>query len=208
MYTRRLLVASGLLIGCGGAPAVAPARMPTMTAAHCPVPTAGTASGPPTASLTQVPLEAGRVGVRVHATAPVQVESVRVYVEGRHVATKAVCAKEKDLDIEVPVIGSTTRVTAYAFDSAGAASTAATLDLPRVEAPPHKPDVWIVAAGVDTYPKLPAGAALQGAVRDARTLAAAFHAQASEGKPFGNAHESILLEALSLIHISEPTRPY
>lgn len=134
----------------------------------------------------------GRAKVRVHAASGSRVDAVRVYVEGRPAAARAICAKEGDAEVDVSLESGTNRVTVTAFDDHAAASNPAVADV--TSATTTRPDVWVVAAGVSRYPNLPDRYQLQLAAADARGTADAFAAQAGPGKTYAAAHVTALLD--------------
>lgn len=132
--------------------------------------------------------------VRVHVEAPTWVERLRVFVDGRRVAERAVCAASADVDLDVPLPAGRSRVTAIAYDADGLASNAASVDAVRGSDGGRRPDLWMVSVGVSRYRALPAELQLAFADDDARAIAAAGKALAGEGKPFAKVHETLLVD--------------
>jgi hypothetical protein len=114
-------------------------------------------------------------------------------VEGRPVAAPAVCGRRVTADVDVPLRSGLSRVAVEAFDDRGFASNPAVLDV-QGPARDQRPDVWVVAVGVDRYPGLPADLQLGLAAADARGVAAAFTAMAGPGKDYAHAHVELLTD--------------
>lgn len=124
----------------------------------------------------ELPKEAARATLKIRTRSSGRVDEVRVFVEGRPVATQNVCAAEAEFAVEVPLLPGMNHVEVTAFDARGSASNPATVKLSRSAAATS--DLWIVAAGVDDYPRLP-GYQLHHAAGDARAVAAAFESAAA-----------------------------
>jgi uncharacterized caspase-like protein len=123
-----------------------------------------------------------------------RVEKVRVHVEGRLVVEKAVCAQEAAVQVDAPLLPGKNRVTFTAYDALGAASNELATEV-AAPAGARRPDLYIVAFGVNRYPNFGATEQLELADDDARGIAAAFAAQA--GTPdarFGSAHTTVLTD--------------
>ncbi len=131
--------------------------------------------------------------LRVRASASGRVDEVRVFVEGRGVASAVVCAAEKELDLTVPLLGHTSRVTVLAYDERGFASNPVVVDVKDASPAGRRPDVWVVSVGVSKYPNLSADYQLALAEEDAKGVVLAFDDQAGEGKAFAAAHAKLLL---------------
>ncbi len=119
-------------------------------------------------------------------------DSLRAYVEGRPAAARAVCAPEADAELDVPLQHGVNRVTVAAFDARGAASNLAAADVTSASA--ARPELWLVAAGVSRYPKLPDEYQLALAADDAKAVFDAFSAQAGPDKLFSAVHGEPLLD--------------
>jgi WD40 repeat protein len=131
--------------------------------------------------------------VHAHAVSGDRVDLVRAYVEARPVAEKAVCAKEGDVDLEVPLLPGLNRVTLVAFDSHGAASNPVAFDVTSTRTDAVRPDVWVVAVGVNRYKNLPDKLQLDAADDDAKGVARAF--SALEAGMYTEAHVTTLTDA-------------
>ena len=131
--------------------------------------------------------------VRVRAVSASRVDVVRAYVEGRAVAAAAVCAPSGEASLELPLLPGENRVVLVAFDPDGLASNPASVDLAGPSAA-RAPDLFIVAVGVSRYPKLAPSMQLDAADDDARSIAAAFGAQAGPGKPFAAARTTLFVD--------------
>ncbi len=149
---------------------------------------------PPAVALAQAaPARASgeSVDLVARASSATRVEVVRAFVEGRLVAEAPVCSAAGEARLTVPLLPGKNRVTLIAFDPRGVASNPAVADVVR-DGGSARPDVWVVAIGIDRYPSLPASMSLGAAKNDARAVAAAFSAQA--GKAFGAVHAKTLLD--------------
>jgi hypothetical protein len=133
------------------------------------------------------------VTVHAHASSGERVDLVRAYVEARPVAEKAVCALGGDVDLEVPLLPGLNRVTLVAFDAHGAASNPVAFDVTSTRTGAQRPDVWVVAVGINRYKNLPDKLQLDAADDDAKGVAAAF--AAFEGSTYGKAHVTTLTDA-------------
>ncbi len=130
----------------------------------------------------------------VQATSLGQVDAVRAFVEGRAVATKAVCSSRGELELSVPLLPGSNVVTVQAFDAQGFASNPATVRARGPEQGALRPDVWIVAIGVSRYPKLDPRYQLELADDDAREVASAFAAEAGASGVYAHAHSTVLTD--------------
>lgn len=127
----------------------------------------------------------GSVTIRARASASTRVDSVRAFVEGRPAASRAVCAPDGDVTLDVPLAPGPNRITVVAFDERGLASNETTLDVERAdEGGAPRPKLFVVAAGVSRYPKLEPRFQLAVADADARAIASAFARQVGGDKPF------------------------
>lgn len=152
----------------------------------------GTPGRPPRVELVNAPGSSqvtDRVSLNIRARSSTRVDEVRVFVEGRPIATRDVCAPEAELAIDVPLLPGKNHVEVIAFDAQGVASNAATVELSREAAATS--DLWIVAAGIDAYPRLP-GFQLHHAASDARAVAAAFESAAAP--TYVNVHRTTLTD--------------
>ena len=146
---------------------------------------------PPPATVN---LDVSEIDVRV--TSPGRVDAVRAFVEGRPVVARAVCAAEADLSLTLPLMAGSNRVSVIAFDDRGFASNPITFDVTLADSPsaPRAPALYVVAAGVSTYPSLAASYQLDLADDDARAIAAALSAQVGPGKAFSVLHSRLLVD--------------
>jgi WD40 repeat protein len=160
-----------------------------------PADTTALVARPPRVTVPSPPpsrLAAATTTVHAHASSGDRVDLVRAYVEARPVAEKAVCAKEGDVDLDVPLLPGINRVTLVAFDSHGAASNPVAFDVTSTRTDAQRPDVWVVAVGVNRYKNLPDKLQLDAADDDAKGVAAAF--SALEGSTYGKAHATTLTD--------------
>ena len=149
---------------------------------------------PPRVALTARPpatAAAATVHVAAHVDGDAAVAEVRAFVEGRTAATAKVGAASGDVALDVPLLPGANAVSLVAFDAAGRASNPATF---RIASPAQgaRPDVWVVAAGVGWYPKLPDKDQLEAPVNDANGIADAFAAQAGDGHTYAASHVTVL----------------
>jgi Caspase domain len=121
-----------------------------------------------------------------------RVDLVRAFVEGMPVATKPVCAARGEVSLNVPLLAGANRLAFVAYDDRGFASNAAEA---IAAAPPggRAPDAFVVAVGVDRYPRLPAGMQLGAAEADARGLVEAFREGSRAARLFGRVRSTALL---------------
>jgi WD40 repeat protein len=161
------------------------------------VDTAARPQRPPSVALVSAPAHGQRVdaataSLKIHAGSWDQVDVVRVFADGRPVAEKAICAKEGDVTVDVPLLPGTNHVSALAFDARGFASNEAWTNVDA--APPNvsKPDVWVVAVGVGNYKNLPPQLHLDGPPGDAAGIAALF--KGMEGTTYAHAHVRQLVD--------------
>lgn len=147
---------------------------------------------PPKVELVRAPARAGKVAhVTVRAASSARVDAVRAYVEGRQVAEARVCAENAEIELEIPLAPGKNRLTLVAFDARGSSSNPLSLELEGEGA--ERPDVWVVAAGIDHYPRSP-GFSLDFAGADARAVADLFRRQAGPSRPYAEAHVRLLLD--------------
>ncbi|HZO15499.1 MAG TPA: caspase family protein, partial [Polyangiaceae bacterium] len=152
---------------------------------------------PPSARITKKSTQEGRASVVVEVTSPSRVDTVRLFVEGRERARRHVCAARAEVELEVPLVAGTNRLTAVAFDAEGLASNPAQIDVSSKTG--ERPDLYVVSIGVSRYPHLPAALQLDAAAADARALAAAFERQSGVDKAYRRTHRTLLLdEAVTL----------
>jgi hypothetical protein len=142
-------------------------------------------SSPPSASTAE---PTATIAVRVHSAT--RVDDVRFYVEGKPVAQAAPCG-DAEIEVPVPLTPGPNHVTVVAFDDHGLASNPVPLDIVRTSVA-ARPDLWVVAVGINHYPGLTADAQLGFAVPDARSIADAFRTQAGPGRPYARAHVTLL----------------
>jgi len=130
-----------------------------------------------------IPISVKVVGAR-------RVETVRAYVNGKPSGQMSVAAKEQSLILNIPLFSGANRVTLMAYDESGYSSNARYVDVISGAQSAAKPDLYVLAIGVSSYPKLPAIWQLDYAHSDAEALVRAFEAQ--EGKVFGNVYHRLL----------------
>ena len=122
------------------------------------------------------------------------VDDLRVFVNGRPVADKAVCAPKGDVDVDVPLVGGRNRVSLVAYDADGFASNTQAIDVISSSAGAARPELWVVAVGVSHYPKLSPELQLEVANADARSVAEAMASEVGAGKPYAALHETTLTD--------------
>ena len=150
---------------------------------------------PPTVELVTEPgqVATSSTTLSLRVSSPTRVDVVRAYVEGRPVAEAKVCRQSAELALPVTLTGGTNRVSVVAVDDLGYASNATTTDIVSTKSR-SQPELWIVAIGVDKYPRLAAKWQLAAAVADATSIAETFARQAGPGKQFGRAHVVTLFD--------------
>ncbi len=143
---------------------------------------------------------AGR-SIQLHADARSQgrVDALRVFVNGRAVIDRAVCAPMASVDLDVPLLPGQNRVSVVGYDAAGFAGTPAQRDVVSTDTQAPRPALWAVSVGVSRYPKLSPAQQLDFATADARSITAALAAQAGPGKSFAAFHEVTLLDRAATI---------
>jgi uncharacterized caspase-like protein len=126
------------------------------------------------------------VSVHVRVSSGSRVDVVRVYREGRLVASIDVCADSKELPLDIPLLPGLNRLTAIAFDDAGYASNPLVIDVKRTR-DGARPDLWIVSIGVGQYPRMGAEQQLH-AADDAKELSVALARAAARGGLYAHVH--------------------
>jgi len=119
------------------------------------------------------------------------VKTFRVFVNGEPVKELPVGARNKELSVEVPLVGGMNRVSAVAYNETGFSSNIQYVDVMCSNTSAPKPDLYVFTVGISQYPNLPREWQLSYAHTDAANLAAAFKAQ--EGKVFGNVYTKTLV---------------
>jgi hypothetical protein len=137
-------------------------------------------------------VEGATATLGLHAASWDLVDVVRVFADGRPVAEQAICDKQGDATVSVPLLPGVNRVSAIAFDANGFASNDATIDL-EARGDLAKPDLWVLAVGVGDYRNLPERLRLHGPPGDASGVAALFRAM--EGKAYAHVHVNQLVDA-------------
>jgi WD40 repeat protein len=130
----------------------------------------------------------------VHVSSGTRVGDVRVYVEGRSVASRIVCAPDARIGLDAPLMPGRNRVTVIAYDDRGFASNPVTVDL-QSSTRHTRPELWAVGIGVSAYPNLPEEYQLAYAEDDARGVVDAFARQVGDGKPYSAIHSTTVLGA-------------
>ncbi len=158
------------------------------------VPAPAAVARPPRVRVEPVPRVVGArsVVLRADVASPLRVDRLRVFVNGRSVVERAVCAAEARVEVEVPLAAGRNRVTVTAYDADGFASNPAIVDVSA--SVPGRPELWTVAVGVSRYPKLGADQQLEFADDDARAIAAALAKQAGLDRPFAGVHAKTLVD--------------
>lgn len=144
---------------------------------------------PPTIRIEPMSVTPGKARVRLLAQASGALERVRIFVEGRQVVDHVVCKPRCDLEFDVPLLAGPNQLSAVAFDTRGFASNAARVTV--VDSRPRRSSkLWLVAVGIDHYPKLPAAMQLQAARADAEAIVTAFRSE--RGRLFQSVNAEIL----------------
>jgi len=99
-----------------------------------------------------------------------QIETVRIFVNGKPEMEIARAPDETDRVLNVPLFYGANRITVIVYDKRGFSSTPQYLDVISEQAQLQKPVLHILAVGVSEYPRLPAQWQLDFAHTDARAL--------------------------------------
>lgn len=117
------------------------------------------------------------------------VKSVRVFVNGKATNEQAVEAREKRLDLQIPLFAGPNHIAVLAYDDRGFSSRPESLNVIS-KASGRKPTLYAMGIGVATYPKLPKAFQLDYPASDAKHLVQAL--QAGKGKIFSDVKDLIL----------------
>lgn len=98
------------------------------------------------------------------------VQTVRVFVNGKPALETPVAAKEKRLDLDIPLFAGPNRITAVAYDGKGLSSNQETIDVVSTVPDTPKPTLWVLGIGVSAYPHIPKMQQLDYAHSDAKAL--------------------------------------
>jgi len=128
--------------------------------------------------------------LKLVASAVKEVETVRVFVNGKPTLEVPVNAKEKDLSLNVPLFSSANRITAVAYDEKGFSSNPKYVDVLCKNSGLANPNLYVFAIGISDYPQLPSKWQLEFAHTDAQALIKSFLNQ--EGKLFGEVRYNLL----------------
>jgi WD40 repeat protein/uncharacterized caspase-like protein len=122
------------------------------------------------------------------------VARVRIFVNGRFAAERAVSGKEANVALDVPLVTGQNRISVIAYDGEGYASNPRMLDVVST-AQSGRPDLWVVSVGVSKYENLSRDQQLDVADDDARAITQALSKQAAAGGPFARVKAITLLDA-------------
>jgi len=118
------------------------------------------------------------------------VKTVRVFVNGKPTVEVPVDAKEKRLNLDVPLFAGPNRITTVAYDSKGFSSNQESVDVVSTVPGAQKPKLWVLSVGVSSYPKLAAQWQLDYAHSDANALVKTLREQ--RGKLFEDVRDLTL----------------
>jgi WD40 repeat protein len=118
------------------------------------------------------------------------VKKVRIFVNGKPALEVSVEAKEKKIDLKVPLFSGANRITAVAYDEKGFSSNPKYVDVICKDTSIVKANLYVFAIGISTYPRLPARWQLEFAHTDAQSLTNSLLNQ--EGKLFGEVRYNLL----------------
>lgn len=124
-----------------------------------------------------------------------RVDRVRAFVDGRPVAEQLVCAREGDATLKIPLHAGQNRVGVIAYDAEGHASNTQNLDVVSTSARAQKPNLYVVAIGVSSYPNMPPEQQLDFADDDARSVTESLQNQVGHDKPFAKLFTTTLLDS-------------
>jgi WD40 repeat protein/uncharacterized caspase-like protein len=123
-----------------------------------------------------------------------RVDRVRAFVDGRPVAEQLVCAREGDATLKIPLHAGQNRVGLVAYDAEGQASNTQNLDVVSTSPLAEKPNLYVIAIGVSSYPNMPLEQQLDYADDDARSVVESLQHQAGQGKPFAKIFTTTLID--------------
>jgi WD40 repeat protein len=122
-----------------------------------------------------------------------QVKAVRIFVNGIPSLEIPVNAKERNLLVDVPLFSGANRITVIAYDQKGFSSNPKYTDVTCEHASVTKPNLYVFAIGVSSYPGLPPGGwQLEFAHTDAQALINTLLKQ--KGKLFGRIRYNLLID--------------
>ena len=141
--------------------------------------------------LTIVETDAKNYTVSVGASAAKEVQTIRVYANGRPVREMAVRQRRASIDLDIPLSRGANRITVVAYDEKGFSSNPRYLDVITEHPELSRPDLHLLAVGISDYPALPARWQLNFAHSDALALARSLKGQ--ESNFFSRVHQNILI---------------
>lgn len=153
-------------------------------------------AGPPALRLLSSARDpAGRtVTLHVRVDFPRHRGKVHAWVEGQPVVAQSVRAPSAELTLRMPLIHpGSNRVTVIAVGDDGIASLPLALDIRGPPQPQKRPELWVVAIGINRYPGLSAFQQLQRTEDDVRDLVATAAAHAGPGKTYAKLHATTVL---------------
>ncbi len=134
------------------------------------------------------------VTLRATVNSRSRVDRVRVFVNGRASVERNVCASSASIELEIPLIEGTNRLSLVAYDATGFAGTPRLVDVVSASASARRPELYVVSLGVSRYPRLGPEHQLAFATADARSIAEAFASQTGPNKPYSRVHPVTLLD--------------
>jgi WD40 repeat protein len=128
--------------------------------------------------------------VRVRLRGPAEVSVLRLFVNGRPDREVAIPGEGGEIEETVDLRFGSNRVTAIAYDVNGYSSNPRFVDVVALDARLHKPELTLLAVGIDTYPQMGTPWQLEYAASDARNLAQELQRQ--EGTHFERVRTRLL----------------
>jgi len=126
----------------------------------------------------------------ITASASNIVKKVRVFVNGKPALEVPMDTKAKEISLGVPLFSGANRITAIAYDEKGFSSNQKYVDVFCKDTGTARPNLYVFAIGVSSYPRMPARWQLEFAHTDARALINSFLNQ--EGKLFGEVRFNLI----------------
>jgi WD40 repeat protein len=140
-------------------------------------------------TLKNTDLESYPITVRFSSSE--NIKTLRLFVNGRPIIESPVTGGINELTLEVPLYNGANRITAIGYDARGFSSNQKYVDVISTHKDLAMPELYILAVGVSSYPKLSLKWQLEFAHTDAINLVETFKAQ--KGNLFNKVHTKILM---------------
>jgi WD40 repeat protein len=127
--------------------------------------------------------------LNLFASSDRDIETIRIFVNGKMVKEQPLMVKQGQLSVEVPLLTGSNRVTAIAYDTSGFSSKDRYMDI-LCQTPTQKPNLHILGIGISRYPNLPWKWQLEYAHSDAEAFIDVMRSQ--EGHLFKKVFTKIL----------------